>query len=399
MGQASQAAKPVSPLMPNPISPLLQTTPFANNAASLQALQQQIALMNSMQLTNMLYSSMQQSQQVFPAQVMQQAVINQQQRLIQMSSLPATLPATYQPQHFVFNPVTSGVAGFQMHEQEQPSELKKTSSIDSLIECINSELDGKTSSDEETNEQVLGNNGTEPREAEEQAAVRSENETAEESADEERRPSDMLKFKRLQVPEPYQLHILNYEGKPYVTRGEVAALLWHKDILRQMLRQQKVAVTSIVITREDNESLFESLEIEKVKDMASDGEVKEFLTLYELESLPKILDAFKHKSEMLKTVIKDEISCYKNSPADYWETNESIASESEDVESDSLTLELELEELRLLLQAMQFRRKRLVNALMSKAPPLDTVNELRRVEEEVEKIRKTVQMKESSIKC
>ena len=40
-----------------------------------------------------------------------------------------------------------------------------------------------------------------------------------------------------------------------------------------------------------------------------------------------------------------------------------------------------------------------MNALMSKAPPLDAVNELRRVEEEVEKIRKTVQMKESSIKC
>ena len=42
-------------------------------------------------------------------------------------------------------------------------------------------------------------------------------------------------------------------------------------------------------------------------------------------------------------------------------------------------------------------RKRLVNSMMSKASCADKVNELKNVEEEIEKIRKKIQMKEGNI--
>ena len=44
-----------------------------------------------------------------------------------------------------------------------------------------------------------------------------------------------------------------------------------------------------------------------------------------------------------------------------------------------------------------YRRKRLVNSLMSKTPCPDTVDELKRVEDEIEKIRKKIQKKEGIV--
>jgi len=183
---------------------------------------------------------------------------------------------------------------------------------------------------------------------------------------------------------------------PFVTRGEISALFWHKDILRQMLHQQKVSVQPVTISREEHSDLFNELKREKVKDFVGSADLRESLTLYELESLPLILNTFKHQSKELREIIDEEVAIYKGSHEQSTESEEESASE-DDIEEDSMTLELELEELRLFSQALQFRRKRLVNSMMSKASCADKVNELKNVEEEIEKIRKKIQMKEGNI--
>eukprot|EP00794_Sanderia_malayensis_P015661 gene15661-17241_t len=204
-----------------------------------------------------------------------------------------------------------------------------------------------------------------------------------------------VNIRRLLIPEAYNVHAINIEGKPYVSSGEIAALFWHGDILRAMLRKEKASVRKVVISREEYEELFNELIKHEVGGVCDANGVKDYMTVYELESLPTILQTFKHKSDELIEMVALEVSQYKCNPENYWITERGEGDEgSDEIEDDSQSLELELEELRLLLQSMQFRRKRLVNSLINKKSSPIVIDEIKQVEEEIERVRRKVQSKE-----
>ncbi|XP_070575119.1 tudor domain-containing protein 5-like isoform X2 [Ptychodera flava] len=195
-------------------------------------------------------------------------------------------------------------------------------------------------------------------------------------------------------------HIVKYEGEPYLLSGEISSYLWEIDMLRAMLRKANVShVKRIILARKDHEELFE--EIKSVPGCLQGDEVKPYLTFYHLSSVPTILKIFDCKKEELANHLEQEFETFD--PDDgYWkgeqitvyeeEVHEVNSQEAE--ETQMLVYDLAVDDLKLMLQAMQFRRMRILQAMISD-PETCMVDELQYVEQQMTKIRNAIKQKES----
>lgn len=203
-------------------------------------------------------------------------------------------------------------------------------------------------------------------------------------------------IKRVQITHEHSLHIINFENKPYLISAEISALFWDSDLLRSMLRQKKKIVAKVVVSSSENEELFEALIRWKVPGVMDGDEPRSFVTLYEFEGLPEIFKIFDHHSEDLLSSLLEEIECFKKEGKNYWTSKkeEQLCSEggssSEDQFSES---ELGIDEIQLLLQAMQFRRKRILQGLMYGCSTGGSVDELQEVELKIGLLQQEVQHK------
>ncbi|XP_078343727.1 tudor domain-containing protein 5-like isoform X2 [Oculina patagonica] len=204
-------------------------------------------------------------------------------------------------------------------------------------------------------------------------------------------------IKRVQLTSDYSFHVINYEKKPYLISAEISALFWDSDLLRSMLRQKKKTIVKVVVSFSENKELFEVLVRCGVPGVM-DGDVpRSFVTLYELEGLPEILRTFDHQSEELMSNLLKEVDCFKQEGESYWllKKEEQLGSEAGSSSEDQFSeTELGIEELQLLLQAMQFRRKRILQGLMCGRPTDATggsVDELQEVEMKIEGLRQEIQ--------
>lgn len=208
--------------------------------------------------------------------------------------------------------------------------------------------------------------------------------------------------KRIQLANDYFFHVVNFEGKPYLISAEISALFWDSDLLRSMLRQKKKAIAKVVVSNTENEDLFKVLVRCKVPGVTDGNEPRSFVTLYEFEGLPEILRTFDHPSELLLSHLLDEIDCFKREGENYWflkQKEEQQGSETGSSSEDQLSeTELGTEELQLLLQAMQFRRKRILQGLMTGGHTTcatgGTVDELQEVEMKIEGLKQEILHKE-----
>ncbi|XP_041368343.1 tudor domain-containing protein 5-like [Gigantopelta aegis] len=184
------------------------------------------------------------------------------------------------------------------------------------------------------------------------------------------------------------LHIVSLQSELYILSAEISALFWQADILRSML--QRVCKTmnrkKVTVSKDDYPSLFTELISYGVKCV----EDKTFLTLYPLDALPSILSVFQHSSSELKESIDAALQAL--SPEDsYWK---GVDSESDSCSELSREFEdplLGLDELRLTLQALQFKRKRIIQSLMGEnVSHVDSVNQINEVEMQITKTKELI---------
>ena len=84
------------------------------------------------------------------------------------------------------------------------------------------------------------------------------------------------------MPSPHTLHLLNYEGQPFVLSKEVSSWLWEADLLSYHLRKAGRSFAVKVLSREDAPQLFESL-IKSQSTFLWEVLAMESLTLYSLQ--------------------------------------------------------------------------------------------------------------------
>ncbi|XP_048587343.1 tudor domain-containing protein 5 isoform X2 [Nematostella vectensis] len=212
---------------------------------------------------------------------------------------------------------------------------------------------------------------------------------------------DLCLLKRVTVLDVCAIHIINHDLKPYVTSADISALFWETDSLRAMLRQKRLSVPKLVVSHEENGPLLQELVRCNVRGSMEGDKPRTSVTLYAFQSLPEILNAFSHPSEDLMTRVLSEIELFEKEGDSYWiikdddETSTGTESESQD-EGSAMEEELALEELKLFVQAMQFRRKRIIQSLMipEGVGTGSTVDELLQVERKIEELKKQIKYRE-----
>lgn len=205
-----------------------------------------------------------------------------------------------------------------------------------------------------------------------------------------------LLVKRVKITHDYSFHIINFESKPYLTSAEISALLWDSDLLRSMLRQKKKSVAKVVVSCSENKEVFEELIRWNVPGVMDGDEARSYVTLYKFEGLPEILKIFDHHSEDLLPSLVKEIECFKKEGENYWTSKkeEQLCSEGGSSSDDQFSeSELGIDEIKLLLQAMQFRRKRILQGLMYGCSTGGSVDELQEVELKIEILQQEIQHK------
>ncbi|XP_077982730.1 uncharacterized protein LOC144437624 [Glandiceps talaboti] len=211
--------------------------------------------------------------------------------------------------------------------------------------------------------------------------------------------------KRVQLGERAVAHIVNHEGNPYLLSGEVSLYLWEIDMLRAMLRKANVQnVKRIILAQKDHQELFEDVKSHNIPGCIHGDDVKPYLTFYHLSSIPEILRIFECKKEELANYVQEELNAF-NKEDGYWKgeddkINEAADEEEEkalvDDEIDVTDFEYDLEDLKLLLQAMQFRRMRTLQSMISD-PDTYLVDELQYIEVQMTDIRNKIKQHEQGI--
>ncbi|CAH1786229.1 unnamed protein product [Owenia fusiformis] len=184
-------------------------------------------------------------------------------------------------------------------------------------------------------------------------------------------------------------HIVNYGGKPYLLEGEITAYLWESDSLRSLLRKKKLEVPNTVVFRNSNPELFQELMHYEVPGLVEGDSVRSHVTLYPMEVIPTILEAFNHPSMTLRQAILQNVNDF-DPEEPYWKGEEVFDTTSEEAD-----FELDLEGLHLTLRSLQFKRERIIREMMSGNSKTD-VNELNHVEHEMTSIRKRIKAHEEN---
>ncbi|KAL5012204.1 hypothetical protein ScPMuIL_010755 [Solemya velum] len=190
------------------------------------------------------------------------------------------------------------------------------------------------------------------------------------------------------LTDQYQIHLINLERIAYVTSEEISAFFWDADILTSLLRQRNVEATKNIVSRKDYPHLFEELQKMGVKSVAESDPPRAYVTLYELLSLPKILSVFEHPSEELRKRVEECIEQF-NPDDPHWNVKEGSVTESASFEDAAL----DTNELSLTLQLLQFKRKRILQAMMMDPHnTADNVNKLNSVEAQIMSIKSLLEL-------
>ncbi|XP_028516021.1 uncharacterized protein LOC110242863 [Exaiptasia diaphana] len=169
-------------------------------------------------------------------------------------------------------------------------------------------------------------------------------------------------FKRINLVDICTIHVINYFKVPYVTSADISVLLWDSDVLRAMLRQKKLVVPKLVLSNEEDGDLIDQLVKHEVRGVMDGDTQRSFVTLYPLSSVPNILRKFNHPLEELVSRVELELQQYEEQGEDYWLVRDSESestgtdSESRDEDASFQMEQLAIDELKLVIQAMQFRR-------------------------------------------
>ncbi|KAJ8301026.1 hypothetical protein KUTeg_022545 [Tegillarca granosa] len=175
------------------------------------------------------------------------------------------------------------------------------------------------------------------------------------------------------------IHIFNIDGTGYMVSREVSAFFWDADVVTSMLDYKKVSsnVRKLIISKTDYPELFEEY------NQYHENELN-LLTFYELTSVPYIIELFTPEADDICVAILEVIQNFDNT---YWKDGDEdtdSASQSEDYTN------LDIEELKLTLQALQFKRKRILQTMLI-SPTEGIVNELNSVEEQISHIKESVE--------
>lgn len=197
--------------------------------------------------------------------------------------------------------------------------------------------------------------------------------------------------KWIQLDETCVLHLINFNRQAYLVSAEISELFWEEDVLSSMLRQKQVEIEKKVVSSDEYPDLFQELVRYRVKSVRSDGVTKQqFLSLYKLESLPKILQLFEHESDSLFTAVQELIVKFDpDSP--YWKSGEKVEEKPTESVQDEESGEqlLSVDQKQMVLKALQFKRLRILQSMMNSAGPLDgnIVNQLRNCEVEIKTLK------------
>ncbi|XP_033763403.1 uncharacterized protein LOC117344681 [Pecten maximus] len=184
----------------------------------------------------------------------------------------------------------------------------------------------------------------------------------------------------IQLTGEYIVNLINLNDTAYLMSTEVSAFFWEADILTGMLEQKNVSVSRLTLKHEQYPEVFEDL---RQCGVIQDSE-KKFITLYELNRVPFILDMFDHQCEELQTNVRELIQMFD--PCDpYWKGEDYPDSENASQASEDLSdFQVSLEDIQLSLQLLQFKRKRILQNLMTHPENMeDNVNKLKEVEDQI----------------
>ncbi|XP_021340647.1 uncharacterized protein LOC110441734 [Mizuhopecten yessoensis] len=162
---------------------------------------------------------------------------------------------------------------------------------------------------------------------------------------------------------------------------EVSSFFWEADILTGMLEQHNCSGSRLTLRQEEYPEVFEDL---CQCGVFEDSKKKKFITLYELNRVPFILDLFDHQCEELRTNVRELIQMFD--PSDpYWKGEDYPDSETTSQASEDLSdIQVSLEDIQLSLQLLQFKRKRILQNLMTHPENMeDNVNKLKEVEDQI----------------
>ncbi|XP_077863560.1 uncharacterized protein LOC102806254 [Saccoglossus kowalevskii] len=197
--------------------------------------------------------------------------------------------------------------------------------------------------------------------------------------------------KKVDLTGKYKAHIIKYEDEPYLLSGQISSYLWEIDMLRAMMRQKTLRVKQVILAEKDHHELFDCIKRNCVPGCMDGDVAKPFLTLYHLSCIPDILKLFKCPAEKLIDALEYEALQF-DPEDDYWK-GEVVTHEDVKLGADEdvlIDLEYGLDDLKLLLQVMQFKRKRILKAMISDSDK-HLVNELQFVEQQITDVRNAIQ--------
>ncbi|ESO83881.1 hypothetical protein LOTGIDRAFT_236388 [Lottia gigantea] len=201
-------------------------------------------------------------------------------------------------------------------------------------------------------------------------------------------PSGTRHVQFIEATPNHSFHLINIYNSPYLLSAEISALFWTNDLLSSELLKRDVSCTKIKVIRNERPELFQELQGYGVSSMYPD---KQVISLYALEEVPKILELFDHESKELRRAICNMIQSF-NIDDNYWKGIEEENKVEDDDEEEEFDLsariaqeleesQLQLEELQLTLKAIEFKRKRILQEMMSHTgSSVELVNQLHEVE-------------------
>ncbi|XP_035219459.1 uncharacterized protein LOC118192573 isoform X2 [Stegodyphus dumicola] len=203
--------------------------------------------------------------------------------------------------------------------------------------------------------------------------------------------------KRINFGNGYVMHIIVWNSLPYVSSGDISALIWYNkeaDYLFRRLQLKEITFPVVDIFEEGNEELFNQLKRYNVKGIQKVTSSKSCVHLYPLSCVIKILNMFGHPSATLRVRIVDEISSFNLSDPIWQEFSESEANENEEVEvpetDDDKISRLCLFDLLAMKEGIRCRRLKMVNKLNG-PENYQCVEEIEKLEQLHEKVLERIQ--------
>ncbi|XP_060065755.1 uncharacterized protein LOC132546077 [Ylistrum balloti] len=186
----------------------------------------------------------------------------------------------------------------------------------------------------------------------------------------------------IQLTGEHIVNLINLNDTAYLMSGEISGFFWEADILTSMLEQQNIPVSRLTLRQDKYPEVFEDL---RQCGVFQDNE-KKSISLYELNRVPFILDLFEHQCQELRTNVKELIQMFD--PCDpYWKGEDYPDSESQASE-DLSDFQVSLEDIQLSLQLLQFKRKRILQNLMTHPEDMENdMNQLKEVEDQISVLR------------